>query len=98
MVAAQCLHRGVVGVEEGLWACCGVGGVATGRWWQGGMTVAASVPCVARAAVVLLGHEGSGRCGLMGAVLPGQVGSGVRLKREVTINMLLGGACGQAGG
>ena len=28
----------------------------------------------------------------------GQEGNGVRLKRDVTINMLLGGACGKAGG
>jgi hypothetical protein len=40
---------------------------------------------------VLSGREGGGGRRSADAVLPGQEGSDVRLKREVTINMLLGG-------
>jgi hypothetical protein len=43
--------------------------------------------------VALSGCEGGGRCGSAGLALPGQECIGLRLKREVTINMLLGGSC-----
>ena len=32
---------------------------------------------------------------MVGAALLGQEGTGIRLKRDVTINMLLDGACGK---
>ena len=48
--------------------------------------------------MALLGYKGGGGPGLAGAALSGQEGNGVRLKRDVTINMLLGGACGKARG
>jgi hypothetical protein len=41
--AAHCLHGGAVGAGGGRWACCGVGEVAAGPQWQGGMMVAAGV-------------------------------------------------------
>ena len=43
----------------------------------------------------LSGHEGGGGRGLAGAALLGQESNGIRLKRDVTINMLLDGACGK---
>ena len=47
--------------------------------------------CVVGAVVALSGHEGGGRRGSAGAALPGQEGNCVRLERDVTISMLLGG-------
>ena len=51
--------------------------------------------CVVGAVAALSGHEGGGGCGLAGDALLGQEGNGIRLKRDVTINMLLDGACGK---
>ena len=48
-------------------------------------------PCVVGAVAALSGQEGSGGCGLAGVTLPGQEGNCARLKRDATINMLLGG-------
>ncbi len=50
---------------------------------------------VVGAVAALSGHEGGGGRGLAGAALLGQEGNGIRLKRDVTINMLLDGACGK---
>ncbi len=46
----------------------------------------------------LPGCKGGGRHGSMGTVLSGQESNGIRLKRDFTINMLLGGACVEAWG
>ena len=51
--------------------------------------------CVVGVVAALSGHEGGGGRGLAGAVLLGQEGNGIRLKRDVTINMLMDGACGK---
>ncbi len=48
--------------------------------------------CVAGAAGVLLGHEGGGRCGSAGVVLPGQEGSSVRLKKGSDNQHVVGGS------
>ena len=55
-------------------------------------------PCIVGVVVALTGHEGDGRCGLASLALPGQEGNCVWLKRDATINMLLGGVCGEARG
>ncbi len=51
--------------------------------------------CVVGAVAALSGHEGGGGLGLAGAALLGQEGNDIRLKRDVTINILLDGACGK---
>ena len=51
--------------------------------------------CVVGAVAALSEHEDGGGGGLTGAALLGQEGNGIRLKRDVTINMLLDGACGK---
>ena len=54
--------------------------------------------CVLGAVAALSGHEGGVGCGSTGAALRRQERNSVRLERHVTINMLLGGACGKARG
>ena len=54
--------------------------------------------CIVGALAALSGHEGGGGRGLAGAALLGQEDNGVRLKRDVTINMFLDGACGKITG
>ena len=45
---------------------------------------------------MLSGHEGGGGCGSVGAVFPGQEGSGVRLKKGSDNQHVVGGACDKA--
>ena len=47
--------------------------------------------CIAGAAAVLLGREGSGGCGPTSALLPGQEGSGVRLTKGSDNEHVVGG-------
>jgi hypothetical protein len=43
VVAAKCLHGGIVWAGEGQQACCSIGGAAAGPQWQEGMMEAAGV-------------------------------------------------------
>ncbi len=91
--AAQCLHSGVVGARGGWHACCGVGKalVAVSDEGCGGCDDVALLGRWRRyrgmRAVAGMG-QWARRCRGRRAAVSG-------IKREVAINMLLGGVCGK---
>jgi hypothetical protein len=79
--AEKCLHGSVVGARGRRRACCGVGEAVAEPQWRGGMMEAAGVTLHCWCIGGLLGHEGSGRWGLVGTAFPGQESSGARLRK-----------------
>jgi hypothetical protein len=88
---AQCPHGSIVGVGGGGGHAEGLVGVAAGRWWQEGTTEGAVCHSLIGAAAALLGCEGDGRHGLVVCYCQGRRAAASSWKREVTVDMLLGG-------
>ena len=96
--AAQQLHGSIAGVGGGRWVCYCVGGAAVWHWWQGGMMDAADVLLHCYGGGGVVESWGGGGRGSVSVALPGQVGSGVRLKKGSDNQHVVGGNVWQGTG